>query len=110
LKVHIEPDPRFRVLRQDLEFDVPVAVWEAALGASVEMPLVDGKVALKIPPGTQSGQKLRLRGKGLPKRGGGRGDLYAVVKIMVPKIPSAKERELFEEMAKVSRFNPRKDT
>jgi curved DNA-binding protein len=110
LKVHIEPDPRFRVLGHDLEFDVPVAVWEAALGASAEVPLVEGKVGLKIPPGTQSGQRLRLREKGLPKRGGGRGDLYAVVKIMVPKAPSAKERELFEEMARVSSFNPRKDT
>jgi curved DNA-binding protein len=110
LKVHIEPDPRFRVLDHDLELDVPVTVWEAALGASVEAPLVEGKVGLKIPPGTQSGQKLRLREKGLPKRGGGRGDLYAVVKIMVPKTPSAEERKLFEEMAKVSSFNPRKDT
>jgi len=109
LKVHIEPHPRLRLRGHDLELDVPVTVWEAALGASVEVPLMDGKVSLKVPAGTQSGQRLRLREKGLPKRGGGRGDLYAVVKIMVPKQPSAKERELFEEMAKVSNFNPRKE-
>jgi len=109
LKVHIEADARFRVRGHDLERDVSVSVWEAALGASVEVPVVDGAVSLTIPPGTQSGQKLRLREKGLPKRGGGRGDLYAVVKICVPKPLSAKERELFEEMASVSDFNPRKD-
>ncbi len=82
--------------------------WEAALGATVEVPVMDGTVNLKIPAGTQSGQKLRLRGKGLPKKGSERGDLFARVTIAVPKDLSAKERELFSEMAKVSGFNPRK--
>jgi curved DNA-binding protein len=69
---------------------------------------MEGTAHLKIPPGTQSGQKLRLRGKGLPMRDGGRGDLFAVVKIVVPKTLSNRERELFTEMAGVSSFNPRR--
>ncbi len=108
LKVRITPHSRFRVEGHDLLVDVPVTPWEAALGATVEVPVMDGTVNLKIPAGTQSGQKLRLRGKGLPKKGSERGDLFARVTIAVPKDLSAKERELFSEMAKVSGFNPRK--
>jgi len=108
LKIHLEPHPRFRVDGHDLHVEVPVTPWEAALGATVEVPVVDGAANLKIPPGTQSGQKLRLRGKGLPTRDGGRGDLFAVVKIMVPKALSNRERDLFAEMAKASSFNPRR--
>jgi curved DNA-binding protein len=86
---------------------MPVTPWEAALGSSVEVELIDGTVNLKIPPGSQSGWKMRLRGKGLPKAGGGRGDLFAEVSITVPRELSEKERELFIEMSKVSVFNPR---
>ena len=107
LKVHIEPHPRFRIDGHDLELEVPVAPWEAALGATVEVAVMDGSVNLKIPPGSQSGQRLRLRGKGLPQKGGSRGDLFARVKIVVPKALSPKEKELFSEMAKISGFNPR---
>jgi curved DNA-binding protein len=78
------------------------------LGATVEVELIDGTVNLKIPPGSQSGQKMRLRGKGLPKTGGGSGDLFAEVRITVPKELSEREREPFTEMSKVSGFNPRK--
>ena len=109
LKVHLEPHRLFRVDGHDLQVEVPVTPWEAALGATVEIPIMDGSVNLKIPAGTQSGQKLRLRGKGLPKRKDRRGDLFAVVKIVVPKSQTAREKELFEELAKVSSFNPRKD-
>jgi len=108
LKVSIEPHPRFRVDGHDLQVEVPVTPWEAALGATVEVPVVEGTANLKIPPGIQSGQKLRLRGKGLPRRDDGRGDLLAVVKIVVPKTLSDRERELFAEMARVSSFNPRR--
>jgi curved DNA-binding protein len=108
LKVRIEPHPRFRVDGHDLQVEVPVTPWEAALGATVEVPVVEGTANLKIPPGIQSGQKLRLRGKGLPRRDDGRGDLLAVVKIVVPKTLTERERELFAEMAKVSGFNPRR--
>jgi curved DNA-binding protein len=109
LKVHIEPHPRFRVDGHDLLVEVPVTPWEAALGTMVEIPIMGGSVNLKIPPGTQSGQKLRLRGKGLPRKGHDRGDLFAAVKIVIPKSQTPQEKELFEELARVSSFNPRKD-
>ncbi len=107
LKVHTRPHPRFRVDGQNLLVEVPVAPWEAALGATVEVPLVDGTVNLKIPSGTQSGHKLRLRGKGLPRKGKERGDLFARVKIVIPRTLSPKEKDLFKEMAKISNFKPR---
>jgi len=108
LRVKLEPHPRFRVDGHDLQIDVPLAPWEAALGATVAVDTLDGTVNLKIPPGSQSGQKLRLRGKGLSRNGDGRGDLFAQVKIVVPKELDPKEKELFSEMAKVSSFEPRK--
>lgn len=108
LRVHIKPHARFRAEGHDLVVDVPVTPWEAALGATVEVPVMDGTVNLKIPAGSQSGQKLRLRGKGLPKKGSERGDLFARLKIAVPKDLNEREKELFSEMAKVSEFNPRK--
>jgi curved DNA-binding protein len=107
LRVHIEPHPLFRVSGNDLEIDVPVSPWEAALGARIEVPIVDGRAALKLPAGARSGQRLRLRGKGLPKRGGGQGDLYAVIRIDVPPRLSSREKELFEELARSSSFQPR---
>lgn len=108
LRVHIEPHPRFTLDDHNLQTEVPIAPWEAALGATVQLKTMDGTVNLKIPSGSQSGQKLRMRGKGLPKKGGQRGDLVARLKIVVPKNLTAKERELFAEMAKMSTFNPRK--
>jgi curved DNA-binding protein len=108
LKVRLTPHPRFRIDGHDLHLKVPVTPWEAALGATVEVKLIDGTVNLKIPPGSQSGQKMRLPGKGLPQAGGGRGDLFTEVRITVPKELSEKEKELFIEMSKVSGFNPRK--
>ena len=109
LKVRMAPHPRFRVDGHDLHLKVPVTPWEAALGVTVEVELIEGTVILKIPPGSQSGQKMRLRGKGLPRTGGGKGDLFAEVRITVPKVLSERERELFTEMSKVSGFNPRKE-
>jgi curved DNA-binding protein len=108
LKVHIEPHPRFTLEGHNLQIEVPIAPWEAALGAPVQVVTMDGTVNLKIPSGSQSGQKLRLRGKGFPKKGGARGDLIARLKIVVPKDLTAKEKELFAEMAEVSSFKPRK--
>jgi curved DNA-binding protein len=108
LRVHIMPHARFRVEGHDLLVEVPVTPWEAALGATVEVPVMDGTVNLKIPAGSQSGQRLRLRGKGLPKKGSERGDLFARLKIAVPKDLNEREKELFSEMAEISKFNPRK--
>jgi curved DNA-binding protein len=107
LRVRVKPDRRFRVEGRDLYVDLRVAPWEAALGASVEVPTLDGKARVKVPPGSSSDRRLRLRGKGLPSPRGDPGDLYAVVKIMVPRTPTGEERELFERLASVSSFDPR---
>lgn len=107
LKVEIEPHPRFRLEGHDLYTELAITPWEAALGAQIDVRTLDETVTLKVPPGTQSGQKLRLRAKGMPNPKGRRGDLYAVMKIKVPKKLSKKERQLFEELSKVSSFNPR---
>jgi curved DNA-binding protein len=107
LRVQLKPDSRFRVEGRDVYIDVRVAPWEAALGASVEVPTLTGTTQVKVPPGSSSDRKLRLRGKGLPSPRGKPGDLYATIKVMVPKKLTARERELFQELAEVSNFNPR---
>jgi curved DNA-binding protein len=108
LHIRLRPHPIFTVRGDDVEVEMPLAPWEAVLGAKVEAPTIDGKVELTIPPGAQSGQRLRLRGQGLNKRKGGRGDEYVRLKIVVPKEVSAEERRLFEELKQASRFDPRK--
>ena len=108
LRVHIAPHPVFRLTDHDIEVDVPVTPWEAALGAKIEVPTLDGAVTMTLPAGTQSGQRMRLREKGLPKRRGSRGDQYAVIQIAVPKDLNPKERELFEELARISPFKARR--
>ncbi|HYR44523.1 MAG TPA: J domain-containing protein [Terriglobia bacterium] len=108
LTVRIEPHPPFKILDgADLEIDLPVAPWEAALGATVRTPTIDGPVELKIPPNTQSGRRLRLRGQGLNRRSGGRGDQYVRIEIVNPPSLSEKERELFQRLASESKFDPR---
>jgi curved DNA-binding protein len=107
LHLTLAPHPVFRADRTDLYFDLLLAPWEAALGAELEVPTLDGPVVLTVPAGTRSGRKLRLRGRGMATGSGGRGDLYAVAAIDVPPTLSDKERELFGELAKVSNFNPR---
>jgi DnaJ-class molecular chaperone len=82
-------------------------VGSSARRAKVEAPTIDGKVEVTVPPGTKTGQRLRLRGQGLNKRNGGRGDEYVRLKIAVPQQVSAEERRLYEELQRVSRFNPR---
>lgn len=108
LKIEIAPHPVFRVDGHDLEIDLALAPWEAALGSKVNIPTLEGPASLTIAAGTESGQRLRLRGKGL-KQGKGLepGDLIVVVKIVVPKKLSLRERELFEELARTSSFKPR---
>jgi curved DNA-binding protein len=109
LRVRLKPHPRFRVNGRDLEVDLPVAPWEAALGATVEVPTLQGTARVKVPAGSSCGRRLRLRGEGLPSASGGRGDLHAAVKIVVPKRLKREERELFEQLADVSKFDPRKE-
>jgi curved DNA-binding protein len=107
LRVRIRPHPRFRLEGRDLYLDLPITPWEGVLGASVEVPTLEGKKRVKVPPGSSTGRKLRLRGEGFPGPRGGHGDLYAVLKVEVPKKPTDEERELFERLAEVSKFNPR---
>ena len=107
LRVRLERDPRFDIDGTDLRTTVSVAPWEAALGASVEVESLDGVVALKIPAGCDGGQTLRLRGLGMPRGGGVRGDLLVRVRIVVPKGLTEEEKRLFEELRDRSGFRPR---
>jgi curved DNA-binding protein len=107
LHIRLRPHPVFSVRGDDLEIELSIAPWEAVLGAKVEAPTIDGKVELTIPASAQNGQRLRLRGQGLNKRKGGRGDEYVRLKIVVPKEVSAEERRLYEELKRSSRFRPR---
>jgi curved DNA-binding protein len=108
LDISLKPHRLYRASGHDLYVDLPLAPWEAALGASVEVPTPAGAVNLKVRPGTSSGQKLRLGGRGLPRPRGGAGDLFAVVQIVVPPELSARERELYGELQGTSAFNPRR--
>jgi curved DNA-binding protein len=107
LRVRLAKHPDFEVDDHNLIYEAEVAPWEAVLGASIFVPTLDGQVNIKIPPATQNGQKLRVRGRGLPQRGGGNGDLIVVARIEVPKTISDAERKLWEQLAKESKFNPR---
>lgn len=107
LHVHIQPHPIFRINGHDLECDLPLSPWEAALGAQVQAPTLDGPASLRISEGTQGGQRLRLRGKGLPAPGGTRGDLFAIIRVVIPHPLSASEKNLFEQLAAHSAFRPR---
>ena len=98
----VQPHPIYRVTGRDLYLDLPLAPWEAVLGASVEVPTLAGAVEMNIPAGTAAGRKLRLARRGLPGADGKVGDLYAIVQIEVPMAPSARERELYEELRKAS--------
>ena len=112
LHVRIEPHPLFETVGDaDVQIEFPVAPWEAALGAKVTVPTLDGPVEMKIPSGTQGGKRLRLRGQGLPtrinQRRGGRGDQYVKIKIVIPPKLTAKEKDLFEKLGAESHFDPR---
>jgi curved DNA-binding protein len=107
LNVSLHPHPLFRPSGHDLYLDLPLAPWEAALGATVEVPTLSGAVNLKVPPNTTAGRKLRLGRKGLPKPSGGEGDLYAIAQIVNPTVLSERERALFKDLAEASTFDPR---
>jgi len=107
VKLRQEPHAWLTVRGNDTEVDVPITPWEAALGATVQVRTLDGSAEIRVPPGVASGQRLRLRGQGLNIRGGGRGDHFVRLKIVVPKELTDAERKLFEELSKVSSFRPR---
>src|SRR6185436_8309219 len=107
LTIQLQPHALFRATGHDLYLDLPLAPWEAALGASVDVPTLGGAVRMKVPAGTNTGQKLRLAKRGLPKRREGEGDLFAIVQIVVPPSLSEREKALFKDLADTSGFNPR---
>lgn len=107
LDIQVQTHPLYRVEGLDLYMDVPIAPWEAVLGASVELPTPAGRIALKVPPGTHAGQKLRLAGRGLSRPDGRSGHLYAVAQIVVPTVVDEAQRALFRQLADASTFNPR---
>ncbi len=105
LEVEFEPHARFRVDGRDLYLTLRVAPWEAALGASVPLVTPEGEVQLNVPPGSQGGRKLRLKGRGIP--GVTPGDLYVVLDIVLPPATTEKARALYEQMARDLAFDPR---
>jgi curved DNA-binding protein len=106
IKIHLAPHRTFQVKGKNLEVEVPVTPSEAALGAEIEVPTVEGRAGVRIPPGIGSNKSIRIKGKGLG-RGAGRGDLYARIRIEVPKDLSSEERRLYEELSRASDHNPR---
>ncbi len=108
--IRVKPHPYFRREENDIHLELPITVWEASLGAEVEVPTIDGWAKLKIPAGTRSGQILRLSGKGAPDpKSGGRGDQYAHIQIVAQKPMDDQSRKLLEELAKLNPDNPRKN-
>lgn len=105
LEIHFTPDSRYRVEGRDVYQTVPVTPWEAALGASIETPTPSGAVKLKVPAGSQTGRRLRLKGRGIP--GPEPGDLYVELEVVLPPADTDKARELYETMAHELAFDPR---
>ena len=105
--VHVAPHPLFGRRGDDLLLRVPVTFSEAALGAEVKVPTLDGSVTVRIPPGTASGKTLRVRSRGMPKAGGGFGDLLVTVDVVVPQTLSEEQRQAVEALAATEPGNPR---
>ncbi|SHH16192.1 DnaJ C-terminal domain-containing protein [Massilia sp. CF038] len=105
LEVSFRPDPHYRVEGRHVFRDLAVAPWEAALGAHIDVPTPAGQVEVAVPPGSQPGRKLRLKGRGIP--GQPPGDLYLVLEVVLPPASSARARELYQAMARDLAFNPR---
>lgn len=108
LHVDVLPHARFRLDGSDLHTTLPITPWEAALGGTAQLDTLEGPVTVRIPTGSPAGRKIRLRGYGYPQAKGGKGDLYAELDVVVPPQLTERERELFEQLARVSTFNPRK--
>lgn len=107
LELQFEPHARYRVDGRDLYLTLPVAPWEAALGAAVPVRTPDGSLEMNVPPGSQTGRKLRLKGRGIP--GSTPGDLYVVLEVVLPPADSDKAKALYRQMAEVLGFDPRQD-
>ncbi|MDQ1817916.1 DnaJ C-terminal domain-containing protein [Massilia sp. CCM 9210] len=108
LEIQFHPDPRYRVEGRHVYASVPVAPWEAALGAGIGVPTPSGQLEVSVPPGSQTGRKLRLKGRGIP--GTPAGDLYLILELVLPPANTDKARELYRAMAREMAFNPRAQT
>lgn len=108
LRVKFASHPDFRVQGEHLYYDLELAPWEAVLGTKVNIYTLDGRVNLTVKPGSQSGRRLRLKGKGLPRSGGGRGDLYVIISIQIPENSSDDEKKLWKKLSSASKFKARK--
>jgi DnaJ-class molecular chaperone len=107
LRVRLAKHPDYTMEGSNLIHEIELAPWEAVLGTQIRVPTLEGAVNIKVPAGTQNGQRLRVRGRGLPLPGGVRGDLLVTVRIEVPKEAAGRERELWEQLSRESSFNPR---
>ncbi|MDP3663176.1 MAG: DnaJ C-terminal domain-containing protein [Nitrosomonas sp.] len=107
LEVHFKPHSRYRIENKDIYATLPVAPWEAVLGATVKIPVPDGQVEVRVPENSQSGRKLRLKGRGIPAATPG--DLYLVLEVVLPPATTPKEREFYQTMAQELAFNPRQN-
>jgi curved DNA-binding protein len=107
LRIRMRASRDFRLEGDDLVTSLPLAPWEAALGAAVSVRTLEGPARIQVPPGSSTGRRIRMRERGYPGRGGARGDLYAEIRIIVPSSLSAEERKLYEELSKVSPNRPR---
>lgn len=105
LIIEIAPHPYFSLQGKDIYLTLPVTPWEAALGGEIKVPTLGGPVGLKLAPGSQGGQKLRLKGRGMP--GTPSGDQYAILQIQVPAAATPEQKQIYEQMAKAMPFNPR---
>lgn len=110
LDIEVSEHPLYRTDGRDVYVDLPLAPWEAVLGESVEVPTPAGRVSLKVPAGTRSGQRLRLAGRGLVRGQGNAGDLFAVVRIEVPTQVDERQKALYQQLAAASNFQPRAGT
>lgn len=112
LRVRHAMHPDFHSHGADIHHDLDIAPWEAVLGAEILVPTLDGPIKLRIPAGAENGQKLRVRGRGLPKGKGGksgeRGDFYVILEIRTPSMPGSEEQALWEKLRDISTFHPRK--
>jgi len=110
ITVQVRPHARFSRDGDDLCITVPIAIHEAALGAKIEVPSIDGPARLRVPPGTQSGQRFRIRERGVPSpRDGRRGDLVVEVRLMLPKLLDERSKELLREFGRINSENLRRD-
>jgi curved DNA-binding protein len=104
----LTPNKRYRVDGRDIHVLLPLAPWEAALGTTVAIDTPGGETKVRVPPGTSSGRQLRLKGRGMPNPRGAAGHVFADVRIMVPPSLTEEERQLFEQLATISTFDPRR--